>query len=382
MNFFSQPCAAHLESPKLSAAQSHATSVKHDRFSASSFLEFRIPRVSASRNRGAHFAFPNQIPPFRLLRPLRAKARPGNAGREQSVPQSPTTNLPFRPLRPWREQSAFTLIELMAATTVLSIILLMMVGMQDQMSRAWSNSNRRTDATREARAACRLMAEDLSCLVYRPLAFDNQCAYASGLENQGIPFLYSSNGAGPITILSNQPSAGYFFGISARKPAGTGPGDLAIVGYYIASSSRTNVNGFVTTSYNLHRYYVPASNAVSILSTWFAASPASRNANLLFTPDPTKDDILARNTCNLRITIYNRQQGNTGGLGNKVTNGLNYQCVSGASVGYNSGSKIQAEISVYPEDLAQKITYTSWVSSTNIQKYARSYEFRVDVPRN
>jgi len=392
MNFFPHPCIAPPSSSKLRAKQVHATSAKPDRFSAFSFLKFRIPSVSASRNRGAHSAFPNKIPPFRLypdsvgasrpLRPLRAKARPRNAGRESSAPRSPITNLPSRPLRPWREQSAFTLIELMAATTVLSVILLMMVGMQDQMSKAWSNSNRRTDATREARAACRLMAEDLSCLVFRPLAFDNSDSYARGLENQGIPFLYSSNGSGPITISSSQPGAAYFFGISARKPAVTGPGDLAIVGYYIATKFTTNVSGFTNTTYNLYRHYVPASNAVSSLNAWFAAPTNNRPANLLFTPDPTKDDILARNTCNLRITVYNRREGNTKGLGNKVTNGLNYQCVSGASVGYNSGSKIQAEISVYPEDLAQKITYTNWGSSTNIQKYARSYEFRVDVPRN
>ena len=63
--------------------------------------------------------------------------------------------------------AAFTLIELMAATTVLSIILLMMVGMQDQMSKAWSNSNRRTDATREARAAASLMSADLTCPIFR-----------------------------------------------------------------------------------------------------------------------------------------------------------------------------------------------------------------------
>ena len=284
--------------------------------------------------------------------------------------------------RPCRLPVAFTLIELMAATTVLSVVLLMMVGMQDQMSKAWSNANRRTDATREARAACRLMTEDLSCLVFRPLTFDNQDSYAVGLENQGIPFLYSSNGSGPIAIPNIQPSAAYLFGISARKPSGTGPGDLAIVGYYIASSSRTNANGFVTTNYNLHRYYVPASNALGNLSTWFATITNLRTANLLFQPDPTKDDILARNTCNLRITFYNRQDGFTKGLPNKVANGLNYQCVSGGISGYYSGSKIQAEITVYPEDQAQKIPYTSWVNSTNIQKFARSYEFRVDVPRN
>ena len=367
MNFFPQPCIAPSESARLGAKQGHATSAKHDRFSAFSFLKFQIPRESTRK----------RVPQLRGASRKRGSLTPSFFN---SAPRLHPDRR--RGLTPRYRVAAFTLIELMAATTVLSVVLLMMVGMQDQMSRAWSNSNRRTDATREARAACRLMAEDLSCLVFRPLTFDNQDSYAVGLENQGIPFLYSSNGTGPITIPNNQPSASYFFGISARKPAGTGPGDLAIFGYYIASSSRTNVNGFVTTSYNLHRYYVPASNAVSNLTTWFTAATNNRTANLLFTPDPTKDDILARNTCNLRITVYNRREGNTKGLGNKVTNGLNYQCVSGASVGYNSGSKIQAEISVYPEDSAQKIAYTSWNSSTNIRKYARSYEFRVDVPRN
>ena len=343
-------------------------------------LPAHIPTLSALHN-----------PKFRIKNPRvstrkHAKACPANAGR---VPQlqgasrerGSLTPSSLNPLTPRYCVAAFTLIELMAATTVLSIILLMMVGMQDQMSKAWSNSNRRTDATREARAACRLMAEDLSCLVFRPLAFDNQDSYAAGLENQGIPFLYSSNGIGPITITGNQPSAAYFFGISARKPAGTNPVGLAIVGYYIASSSRINVNGFTNTSYNLHRYYAPASDTLSSLSAWFTAPSSTRTADLLFKPDPTKDDILARNTCNLKITIYNRQNGNTKGLGNKVTNGLNYQCVS-AGNDYYAGSKIQAEITVYPEDFAQKIPYTSWLDSANIQKFARSYEFRVDIPRD
>ncbi len=78
MSFFSQPCLALPESPKLRAKRGHAKSAKRDRFSASSFLEFRIPRVSASRNRGAHFAFPNKIPPSPLnsaprLRPDRRR---------------------------------------------------------------------------------------------------------------------------------------------------------------------------------------------------------------------------------------------------------------------------------------------------------------------
>ena len=339
MNFFSQPCAAASESASLGAKQGHATSAKHDRFSAFSFLKFRIP----------HSAFPNKIPP------------------------SP-------PLRPLREPSSFTLIELMAATTVLSVVLLMMVGMQDQMSKAWSNSNRRTDATREARAACRLMAQDLSSLVFRRTNNDSADSIPAALLTQGVPFLYSSNGLGPaggadlIALNNSQTNASYLFGLSARKPLRSGPEDLGIFGYYIASTNTININGFTNTTYNLYRHYVPASNAVNNLNAWFSST--TKDATNLF--NPTNPEILARNTCNLRITFYNRRDADGKYA---VTNGLNYSCESGGTNTYFSGNKIQVEISVYPEDFAQRIPYTDWEKSENIRKFARSYEFRIDMPR-
>jgi prepilin-type N-terminal cleavage/methylation domain-containing protein len=278
-----------------------------------------------------------------------------------------------------REISGFTLIELMAATTVLSFILLMMVGMQDQMSKAWSNSNRRTDATREARAACRLMAQDLTCLVFRKNRNDNVASTITpALVNQGIPFLFSSNGLGPaggtnlIPLTNSQSNASYFFGISSRKASDANPGDLAIVGYYIASATTTNVNGFTNTTYNLYRHFVPASSAVTNLNAWFSST--TKDATNLF--NPTNPEILARNTCNLRITVFNKQED----ADDPVTNGLNYTFNSGGSNTYYAGNKIQVEMSVYPEDFAQKIPYTNWGKSENIRKYSRSYEFRVDVP--
>ena len=90
MRYNNQPCLALPDSPKLGAKQGHAKSAKRDRFSASSFLKFQIPRVSASRNRGANFAFPNQI-------------------------------TPLRPWRPWREQSAFSLTEVVIAMGVAAV---------------------------------------------------------------------------------------------------------------------------------------------------------------------------------------------------------------------------------------------------------------------
>ena len=281
-----------------------------------------------------------------------------------------------------KTSSSFTLIELMVASTVLSLVLLLMVGMQDQMSRAWSNANRRTDATREASAACRQMAQDLSCLVFRGQGTDytNAKQIASVLTNKGVPFLYSSNGSLPIafTITSNQPGSAFLFAVSARKTTATNPEDLALVGYYIAASTRTNLNGFTITNYNLHRYYNPGSGAISNLGQWFSSSSAVS----LFTPDPKKDDILARNACNLRITAFNRPDGKTEGFSNKVSNGLNFQFVSGGSTTYYSGSKIQVELSVYPDDYAQRLPLTNWSNSANLQKFARSYEFRVDVRRD
>ena len=270
-----------------------------------------------------------------------------------------------------RSRAAFTLIELMAATTVLSVILLMMVGMQDQMSKAWSNSNRRTDATREARAAARLMGSDVGGMAFRPntpnSSYDN---FASVLADQGLPYLYSSNGVddGSFTIPNAQPGSAYLFALCNQASRGANYTDIGLVGYYIASSRLTNINGFVVTNYHLHRYYVPASNALGNLTSWFV----NKTAKSLFSGvNPATDDILARNTCNLRITFF----------GKTVPNGLNYSNAANSSGTYR-GNKAQIEWTTYPEDFAQKLPLSTWSTSANIQKYGRSYEFRLDIRRN
>jgi len=285
-----------------------------------------------------------------------------------------TTNNPFRPLRPLREQSAFTLIELMAATTVLSVILLMMVGMQDQMSKAWSNSNRRTDATREARAAVQMISSDLSSLLTRQKTNMNGNVGSIAITNVGLPFVYSSNGVNssglalPTGIQSN---SSFLFGVCTKKSRSPTDPDLAIFGYYIGKTNTTNINGFTTTNYNLYRYVVPSSDTVAALK-----GVASGNLTTLFPLIASNSEILARNTCNLRIRFYNSQN-----AGMPVTNGPNYRVFSACPANNYSGSKMHIELSVYPEESAQKIPLTAWTNSANIQKYARSFEFRIDVPR-
>ena len=281
---------------------------------------------------------------------------------------SPLTPCSLNPLTPRYCVAGFTLIELMAATTVLSVILLMMVGMQDQMSKAWSNSNRRTDATREARAACLLMARDLSTFTMRGKAFGRFDSFPTSLTNAGVPFYYY-NGSGGLAP-NSAPNCAQFFGLIPQVGKTNDPADIALVGYYIAPATNTNVNGFVTTSYNLFRYYIPPSNAAAGIATWLS-SPNGTAPNL-FTNIITNSEILARNACNLQIKIYS---------GTTMSNGLNFSN-KGSSSGFYRGNKMGIELSFYPEETAQKITNSAWMNTANISKYARSFEFKIDCPKD
>jgi hypothetical protein len=260
----------------------------------------------------------------------------------------------------------------MAATTVLSVILLMMVGMQDQMSKAWSNANRRTDATREARAACLLMAQDLSTFAMRGKSFGQYDSFPTNLATAPVPFYYF-NGSGGIAP-GGATGCAQFFGLIPQASKSNNTADIALVGYYIASTNQMNVNGFTTTSWNLFRYYIPPSNAASGIATWL--SSPNGTAAALFTNIPANSEILARNACNLQIKVY----GSTTAL---VTNGLNFSnVVSTSSKDFYRGNKMGIELSFYPEDSAQKITNSAWMNAPNIQKYARSFEFKIDCPKN
>ncbi len=102
----------------------HAKSAKPNRFSALSFLKFHIPRVSASRNRGAHFEFTNQITPF-----------------------------PLNPLTPLRTMAAFTLIELLAVITVIGILAGLTLGAAGAVRRHGASSTAKAEVA-ALQAAC------------------------------------------------------------------------------------------------------------------------------------------------------------------------------------------------------------------------------------
>ena len=282
----------------------------------------------------------------------------------------PSRDLPGR-----MPPSSFTLVELMAATTVLSVVLLMMVGMQDQMSKAWSNANRRTDATREARAACRLMAQDFSSLAMRTTPSLRTMMMAPSVTNAPVSFFYySGSGASGLTIPSNAPGTSYLFAVIPRRPRSINETDFGLIGYYVASDPYTNINGFTGTNYNLHRYYkISNADTLPAFQKWINNGQAG---SLFPNIDPANDDILARNVCNLQIKVF----GST-----NLANGLLSVIPYGTNSinGIYQGNKMHFELTFYPDDIAQKLTpLTVWTNSNNLQKYARSFEFRVDCTEN
>jgi len=123
----------------------HAKSGKRDRFSVFSIFKFRIPHFESTResdktsNRGAgnqdgrgqvqRGQFPNQIPPFRLY--------PDSVGA----------------LRPLREQSAFTLIELMVVITIIGILAGLTLGAAGAVRRHGATSTAKAEVA-ALQAAC------------------------------------------------------------------------------------------------------------------------------------------------------------------------------------------------------------------------------------
>jgi type II secretory pathway pseudopilin PulG len=118
-----------------------------ERFSKFPFLKFRIP----------HFAFPNQITPSCPWRPLREPiSRPHAKSATFTKDFSDQKNNPFRPLRPLREPSAFSLTEVViamgvAAVAFTSIIALFPLGL--------NMSKESYEATQAALIAQTIMAD-------------------------------------------------------------------------------------------------------------------------------------------------------------------------------------------------------------------------------
>lgn len=186
-------------------------------------------------------------------------------------PKSPPVS-PANPALLSKKSPAFSLLEILVAVSVLSILLVILLNIVQGATNLWRTSENKVEAYREARAALQVMSSDLRNI------------------------LPSTNFAFFRTNLTSTPNLGFLatLPISSQNPASLS--DVCTVGYFLAYSNKSPVS---TTSgrqsYNLYRYFVESNETFTNLTANSAAAlTTSFNTNHF--------EILARNVVSFNAT--------------------------------------------------------------------------------
>ena len=228
----------------------------------------------------------------------------------------------------------FTLVELMAAMTVLTLLMVALVAMLDQAMRGWQSAQRGMDARREVRTALQLLDSDLRGMVVssgRPVFVEVE------------PPPKSSSRLTFLTLLRTD------------SQETNNPGDLCAVQYFVD----TNANG----SYRLFRRL---GSSRGVFSNLVAQTNINNGDTLLGNSALTEE--LAGNV------IYFRAE-----LKRWTSNNLIGEDLFGNTNTWQSRPDlIQLELTAYPQQKAQAFrSVTNWTDTNNIQKFGKTYLWRV-----
>ena len=289
---------------------------------------------------------------------------------------SPSTSR-FPPFTPRASRgSAFTLIELMVAATLTTLLLLGMTGIFDQSMKAWRISSRRADAEREVRAALSLIERDLAGLVVNsnlPISYN-----LSRLGNQ----INVGAGGFQVQVANHPPKTGpqgqdwsnasvvlFFASAMAPSPDGRILGDLAGVGYFITWDPNSNQG---RGAWNLYRRFQKPEDLLQgrLQRT---ATPVPNNAPY-FTNSLPEPELVAANVFNFWAQLVDITA--TGSPSNIVSwNSLQ----NGTNV-ITRPKYVQLELTAYGNDQARGFTNrAAWIDTNNIAKYGRTFIWRVNL---
>ena len=187
-------------------------------------------------------------------------------------PKSPPVP-PANPVILSKKSPAFSLLELLVAVSVLSILLVILLNIVQGATNLWRTSENKVEAYREARAALQVMSSDLKNI------------------------LPSTNLAFFRTNLTNSPSFGFLatLPLSSQNP-GSSLSDVCTVGYFLAYSNKSPVAGATgRQSYNLYRYFLESNET-------FVNLTANSTSALTTSFDTNHFEILARNVVSFNAT--------------------------------------------------------------------------------
>jgi prepilin-type N-terminal cleavage/methylation domain-containing protein len=146
-----------------------------------------------------------------------------------------------------KRSSAFTLVELLIAMAILSLLVVLLASLLSGVSRAWVSSEQQAETFQDGRAILELMSRELAQSVLSPK----------------LQFVQNPTLTG-VTQRANSGSLFWQVGL-----ASTDSGSLSEVGYYLSEDTTQH-------TFRLKRFFVPPTDATNYQI--FANSPNDRNA--------------------------------------------------------------------------------------------------------
>jgi prepilin-type N-terminal cleavage/methylation domain-containing protein len=183
-----------------------------------------------------------------------------------------------------RPVGAFTLLELLVAMAVLSLLVVVLMSMVDSATKLWKANENRVESFREARAAINLIASDL------------KVAFASTNTNYFTTNIAPEFGASP--------SDGSVFFVAALPPnaqdEGSSYGDLCQVGYFL-KFGKSGLGSAQQDTYGLYRYFKESNATFTNLA----------NSTPLFEHSTAGVELLARNISFFKVNCYSTDAAGT-----------------------------------------------------------------------
>lgn len=243
---------------------------------------------------------------------------------------------------------AFTLLELLVAMAVFSLLIVLLMGMVDSGTKLWRENENRVDSYREARAAISMMERDLRNVLAKNSTNYLRFNAAAFPQLQEADVQKNTNTASAVFFLSAQPASAQ--DLAANK------GDICEVGYFLGygNSSAGPVNSGISKSMNLYRYFRSSGGTFSNLTN----GSSSLFTNVTITG--AESDLLARNIKAFRLTPFHL---------NSAGNYVPYDAVTHGAM----PDLVEVSLTALNQDVSRKLLSSGdWINTpgylTNVTK--------------
>jgi len=202
---------------------------------------------------------------------------------------------------PMPGERAFTLAELLIATGITAIIVVLFGTMLGSLLNTASRANQRIDAFREARAALQMIERDLSNLVrtqWNPDPFPSPAPLPCAASTTTTNFVTRPAAYFAMENRYSDPAAGnqQIYALVAAKAAGSptpSVGDVCAVGYYCRWEGNR---------YTLRRFFRDSAHTFGVLQN--AASYAADSDLYDLNAADARNDVLAAYVWDFKVAIY------------------------------------------------------------------------------